>query len=232
MRPPSRAASTILRGTWEPHNGLCEPVANKRRITHYTVRKTPPVPPWQKGRGLCRRRSRRSCSIAFEPRFVCVITVRGQRRCRTDRLRRPRETGWQRFFPASRRWRDRNGKEERSHLHLTAAQRAVSDAAKRGSWATATFDRHYPHARPAPRRPRRSHPPRHESHNIDTTTSTFGAIHSRNRGKARSRIEVGRTKTRRLTRAVPYQATDTARREGVRKICVAADRRHRQTLRC
>ncbi len=41
-----------------------------------------------------------------------------------------RDWRWQWVFPATRRWRDRDGKEGRHHLHETVVQRAVSDAAK------------------------------------------------------------------------------------------------------
>jgi integrase len=42
-----------------------------------------------------------------------------------------RDGRWQCVFPATRRWRDREGKEGRHHLHETVIQRAVTDAAKR-----------------------------------------------------------------------------------------------------
>ncbi len=41
-----------------------------------------------------------------------------------------RDWRWQWIFPATRRWRDREGNEGRHHLHETVIQRAVSDAAK------------------------------------------------------------------------------------------------------
>lgn len=41
-----------------------------------------------------------------------------------------REWRWQWVFPATRRWRDRQGREGRHHLHETVVQRAVTDAAR------------------------------------------------------------------------------------------------------
>ncbi|HEX9981745.1 MAG TPA: tyrosine-type recombinase/integrase [Thermoanaerobaculia bacterium] len=41
-----------------------------------------------------------------------------------------REWRWQWVFPACRRWRDKEGREGRHHLHETVIQRAVTDAAR------------------------------------------------------------------------------------------------------
>ena len=41
-----------------------------------------------------------------------------------------RDWRWQWIFPATRRWKDREGKEGRHHLHETVVQRAVTNAAK------------------------------------------------------------------------------------------------------
>jgi integrase len=41
-----------------------------------------------------------------------------------------REWLWHRVFPATRRWRDKEGREGRHHLHETVVQRAVTDGAR------------------------------------------------------------------------------------------------------
>ncbi len=41
-----------------------------------------------------------------------------------------RDPRWHWVFPASRRWRDQDGRQGRHHLHETVVQRAVSDAAR------------------------------------------------------------------------------------------------------
>jgi integron integrase len=41
-----------------------------------------------------------------------------------------RDPRWQWVFPASRRWRERDGREGRHHLHETVVQRAVTEAAR------------------------------------------------------------------------------------------------------
>lgn len=40
------------------------------------------------------------------------------------------DPGWQWVFPATKRWRDRDGREGRHHLHETVVQRAVTKAAR------------------------------------------------------------------------------------------------------
>jgi integrase len=88
--------------------------------------------------GTLKDTKRRKTCCAAEPRAECPQRCGWGEVWLPDAISRKipsaaRDGRWQWVFPATRRWRDREGKEGRHHLHETVVQRAVTDAARRAA---------------------------------------------------------------------------------------------------